>query len=94
MEEDIRNTSDIALELARLHVLRGIEFTRQLKSITQRTEFLLVKDETNIFSAVSELDNDYPTLLNAAQRAVSHGYRVCTLDDKNFIATFTRLYNK
>ncbi|MBR2236698.1 MAG: hypothetical protein IJ887_02310 [Prevotella sp.] len=59
-------TNDIALELARLHVLRGIDFTRQLKLITQRKEFQLVKNETDIFSAVGETDEDYPALLNAA----------------------------
>ena len=72
-------TNDIALELARLHVLRGIDFTPQLKLITQRREFQLVKDETDIFTAVSEADEDYPALLNAARRAVEHGFRVYIL---------------
>lgn len=79
MEEDARNSSDIALELARLHDLRGIEFTRQLQSITMRREFHLVKGETSIYSALSDTDEDFPALLNAAQRAVSHGYRVFIL---------------
>ena len=72
-------TNDIALELARLHVLRGIDFTRQFKFITQRKEFQFVKDETDIFSAISETDEDYSALLNAARRAVEHGFQVYIL---------------
>lgn len=87
MEEYTRNSSDIALELARLHVLRGIEFTRQLKLITHRKEFQLVKDETDIFSAISESDEVFPALLNAAQKAVSHGFRVYILPNPKGIRT-------
>lgn len=94
MEEDVRNISDIALELARLHVLRGIEFTRQLKLITQRKEFQLVKDETDIFSAIGESDDDYPALLNAAQRAVSHGYRVFILPNPKGIRTADFIFER
>ena len=94
MEEDARNSSDIALELARLHVLRGIEFTRQLKLITQRKEFQLVKDEMDIFSAVSESDDDYPALLNAAQRAVTHGYRVFILPNPKGIRTADFIFER
>ena len=87
MDEDTRNSNDIALELARLHILRGIEFTRQLRQITQRKEFRLVKDETEIFSAIGEYDDDFPALLNAAQKAVSHGYRVYILPNPKGIRT-------
>ena len=137
MEENARYGNDIAFELARLHVLHGMDFTNQLKLITRRKEFLPVKDEDDIYSAISESDADYPSQLNAAQKAVSHGYRVFinmatdynarllalqiqkyfewnpdagqimifkgnkmlvitrrTLADRNFITTFTKLYNK
>ena len=79
MEEDLRNSSDIALELAQLHILRGIEFSRRLESITMRREFRLVKGETYVYTAISEEDEDFPALLSAAQRAVTHGYRVFIL---------------
>lgn len=92
--EEARNSSDIALELARLHVLRGIEFTRQLKLITQRKEFQQVKDEMDIFSAVSESDDDYPALLNAAQRAVTHGYRVFILPNPKGIRTADFIFER
>jgi hypothetical protein len=87
MEEDARNSSDIALELARLHDLRGIEFTRRLQAITMRREFHLVGGEMSIYSALSESDEDFPALLNAAQRAVSHGYRVFILPNPRGIRT-------
>ena len=94
MEEGVRNISDIALELAQLHVLRGIEFTRQLKLITQRKEFQLVKGETDIFSAIGESDDDFPALLSAAQRAVSHGYRVFILPNPKGIRTADFIFER
>ena len=87
MEEDSRNGSDITLELARLHVLRGIEFSRQLQSITMRREFRLVKGEASIYTAVSENDEDFPALLGAARRAITHGYRVFILPNPKGIRT-------
>lgn len=86
--------NDIALELARLHVLRGIEFSRQLEAITLRKEFQLVKGETSIYSAISENDNDYPALLSAAQRAVSHGYRVFILPNPKGIRTADFIFER
>ena len=87
MEEIGKNSSDIAYELARLHVLRGIEFSRQLQSITMRKEFQLVKGETCIYTAIGENDEDFPALLSAAQRAVTHGYRVFILPNPKGIRT-------
>ena len=66
MEENAKYGNDIAFELARLHVLHGMDFTNQLKLITRRKEFLPVKDENDIYSAISESDADYPSLLTAA----------------------------
>ena len=94
MEEDSRNSSDITLELARLHVLRGIEFSRQLQSITMRREFRLVKGETHIYSAISETDDDFPALLSAAQRAVTHGYRVFILPNPKGIRTADFIFER
>ena len=94
MEEDARNSSDIALELARLHVLRGIDFSRQLQSITMRREFRLVRSETCIFTAVSESDDDFQALLNAAQRAATHGYRVFILPNPKGIRTADFIFER
>ena len=87
-------TNNIALELARLHVLRGIDFTRQLKLITQRKEFQLVENETDIFSAIGETDEDYPALLNAARRAVEHGFRVYILPNPKGIRTADFIFQR
>jgi hypothetical protein len=86
--------NDIALELARLHVLRVIEFSRQLEAITLRKEFQLVKGETGIYSAISENDDDYSALLSAAQRAVSHGYRVFILPNPKGIRTADFIFER
>ena len=71
--------NDIAYAMAQLHILKGIDFTRQLQLITQHKVFLPVKGENEIFSAIDERDEDYPALLNAARRAVEHGFRVFIL---------------
>ena len=94
MAEDIQNSNDIALELARLHVLRGIDFTSQLRLITRRNEFHLVKNETDIFTAISETDEDYPSLLNAARRAVEHGFRVYILPNPKGIRTADFIFER
>ena len=70
--------NDIAQELAQLHVLSGIDFSRKLEQICQRGEFHPVKDEVGIYSAISEND-DYESLLAAARRAVYHGFKVFIL---------------
>jgi hypothetical protein len=72
-------TNDIAHELALLHTLSGTEFIRQLKAISNRNEFHLLTGEDDIFTVGGETDNDFPFLLNAARKAVSHGYRVFIL---------------
>lgn len=42
---------DIALELARLHILKGADFIRQLKMLTQLNIFKPVENETDIYAA-------------------------------------------
>jgi len=94
MGKDARNSSDIALELAQLHILRGIDFSRQLQSITMRRDFRLVKGETYIYTAISESDEDFPALLSAAQRAVTHGYRVFILPNPKGIRTADFIFER
>ena len=65
-----------------------------MKLITQRNEFRPVKNETDIFSAIGESDDDFPALLNAAQRAVSHGYRVFILPNPKGIRTADFIFER
>lgn len=71
--------SDLAKELYKLHELTGANFIMQLKSVTARTEFHPLMDEPAIFTVGGERNEDYPNLINAAQKAVAHGYRVFIL---------------
>ena len=53
--------NDIALELAKLHILEGADFVRQLRRIVTFREFKFVED--GIFSAIDEYNEDYNSLL-------------------------------
>lgn len=83
--DEIQN--DIAQELAMLQTLTGIDFSRKLEHICQRGVFHPVINETEIFSALSEQDDDYDALISAARRAVTHGYRVYILPNPKGIRT-------
>lgn len=72
-------TNDIASELARLKALQGADFVKQLKLIAARKEFRPLDSNPDIYSVGGEQDFDYPNLLNAARKAVEHGYRVYIL---------------
>ena len=69
----------ITVELNELHYLKGARFIKQLKQIVYYGEFHLVEGETNIYSTGGEQSPDYENLLNAARKAVEHGYRVFIL---------------
>lgn len=62
-----------------LHYLKGASFIKQLKQIIYYGEFHPVEGETGIFSTGGEKSADYDNLLNAARKAVGHGYRVFIL---------------
>ena len=66
-------------ELQELHYLKGASFINQLKLIIYYGEFHPVEGEANIYSAVGEESEDYENLLNAARKAVEHGYCVFIL---------------
>lgn len=53
---------DIALELARLRILTGADFIRQLKMLTQLSIFKPVENEKDIFAAVASHSEDMPAL--------------------------------
>ena len=78
---------DIAIELAKLHVLSGAEFSRQVERIALRKEFHPLEGEIDIFIAGGEQRNDFDNLLNAARKAVEHGYRVFILPNPKGIRT-------
>ena len=69
----------IAVELEELHYLKGASFIKQLKQIVYYGEFHPLKGETGIYSTGGEQSPDYENLLNAARKAVDHGYRVFIL---------------
>ena len=82
--------NDIAQMLALLHELQGMDFVRQLRLITERHEFFPLKEDPQIYTVGSERQRvgdhslgmgsgDYSSLLDAARKAVEHGYRVYVL---------------
>ena len=81
------NQNDIAGELALLQRLTGIEFSHKLEQICKRGEFHPVRNEPDIYTAISEMDDDYNALLAAAKRAVGHGYKVYILPNPKGMRT-------
>ena len=77
--------SDIAEELAKLHILKGADYSRQVGRIARMSIFHPVEGEVDIFSTGSESEADYDNLLNAARKAVTHGYRVYILPNPSGI---------
>ena len=78
---------DIALELARLHILTGADFVRQLKMLTQYNIFKPLDNEKDIFAADASHHDDLPLLLDAARKAVTHGNKVYILPNPKGIRT-------
>ena len=79
--------NDISLELAKLHILTGADFVRQLKLIVAEGGFHPVAGETGIFSVGGEKGKDYYNLLITARKAVTHGYLVYILPNPKGIRT-------
>ena len=71
--------NDIAAELAKLHILTGAEFSRQVEFIARMRAFHLVNGETDIYAAGSENNKDYYNQLRVAHKLVDYGYRVFML---------------
>ena len=84
----------MAVELQELHYLRGAQFINQLKLIVYYGEFHPVEGETNIFSAISEQSDDFDNLINAARKAVEHGYRVYILPNPKGIRTADFIFER
>ena len=71
--------NDIANELAKLQVLHGADFVKQLKTIVDYSGFNSVDGEKCIYAMGGESNEYFEFLLNAARKAVSHGYKVYIL---------------
>ena len=78
----------LAVELNELHFVKGAAFVEQLRNIVYWGGFRLVEGETNIFSALGEQSEDFDNLLNAARKAVEHGYRVYILPNPKGISSY------
>ena len=78
---------DIALELAKLHVLNGADFVRQLKNLAHLNIFKPVENEKDIFAADASHHEDFDSLLDAARKAVELGYTVYILPNPKGIRT-------
>ena len=61
--------------LSDLQTARGAAFVTLLKEIT----YSVLKSDPNIYTIGGERGEDYDNLLNAARKAVEHGYRVFIL---------------
>ena len=70
---------DITEQLADLQTLKGAAFISMLKEITQNSAFSPLEGESNIYITGAKRDHDYDDLLNAAHKAVEHGYTVYML---------------
>lgn len=88
-----QSKNDIAQMLALLHELQGIDFIRQLKLITERHEFSPLPEDSDIFVLGGEQADDYSSLLDAASKAVKHGYRVFVLPNPKAFRTADFIFN-
>lgn len=84
----------MADELEELQYLKGASFIKQLKLIIYYGEFNPVEGETNIFSAISDQSDDFDNLINAARKAVEHGYRVYILPNPKSCRTADFIFEK
>lgn len=87
-------TNDISQMLALLHELQGIDFIRQLRLITERNEFSPLKTDPQIYTVGGEGGEDYLSLLEAARKAVEHGYRVFILPNPKGFRTADFIFER
>ena len=85
---------DIAEQLADLHSLKGAGFISMLKEITQNSAFTPLEGESNIYVTGVKRDDDYDNLLNAARKAVEHGYSVYILPNPRGFRTADFIFER
>ena len=81
-------------ELAKLRMLRGADFVKQLKAIASRKEFHPLDTDPDIFTVGGENDADYQSLLNAAKKAVEHGHKVYMLPNPHDFRTADFIFER
>ena len=86
--------NNITDELAKLHELTGAEFSRQVERIALRNEFRPLEGETDIYITGGETSDDFENQLNAARKAVMHGYRVFILPNPKGIRTADFIFER
>ena len=86
--------NDITAELAKLKTLRGSDFVEHLKLITTSKEFHALPAESGVFVVGGEGDADFPNLLNAARKAVEHGYTVYILPNPHDFKTADFIFER
>ena len=84
----------IDIELQELHYLHGARFVNQLKLITYYGNFHPIEGEIGIFSTGGDNSEDYVNLLNAARKAVEHGYRVFILPNPKDVRTADFIFER
>jgi len=84
----------MAEELKELHYLKGAQFINQLKEIIYYGEFHPVEGDPGIYSAISDNSDDFDNLINAARKAVEHGYRVYILPNPRSCRTADFIFEK
>ena len=85
---------DIAEQLADLHTLKGAGFISMLKAITQQRAFTPLEGESNIYLINGMQGDDFDNLLNAARKAVEHGYKVFILPNPKGIRTADFIFER
>ena len=86
--------NDISQMLALLHELQGIDFVRQLRLITECHEFSPLKDDPLIYTVGGSQSEDYQPLLDAARKAVEHGYKVFVLPNPKGFRTADFIFER
>lgn len=86
--------SDIAFELAQLHLLSGAGFIQQLKYITSLGEFHPLEGEDGIYITGGEQGEDYDKQLNVARKAVIRGYKVYILPNPQGIRSADFIFER
>ena len=87
-------TRDLNTLLENLHIAFGSGFVWTLKEIALHSEFKPIPGETDIYSVGGETAEDYDNLLNAARKAVEHGYRVFILPNPKGIRTADYIFER
>ena len=94
MTETMKYGIGITEELAKLRTLKGADFIWQLKLIVTRREFHALSSDPCIFTVGGEMDADFPYLLNAARKAVEHGYKVYILPNPHDFRTADFIFER